>query len=86
MLGLKSEVVLDLSSVSHLLDLSNLFSSYFVAEQAVQNTEDIWFINYYSAHCGHCHELAPVVSDGILFLGYKCVNFTFFMAAIHASC
>ncbi|XP_067933321.1 dnaJ homolog subfamily C member 10-like [Watersipora subatra] len=28
-------------------------------EQAVANTRDIWFINFYSAHCGHCHELAP---------------------------
>ncbi|KAI3379249.1 hypothetical protein SNEBB_008379 [Seison nebaliae] len=28
-------------------------------EAAVKNSDTIWFINYYSAHCGHCHELAP---------------------------
>ena len=28
-------------------------------EQAVENTDDVWFINYYSTHCSHCHDLAP---------------------------
>lgn len=28
-------------------------------EQSVDGTEDIWFINFYSPHCSHCHELAP---------------------------
>ncbi|KAI0227084.1 DnaJ-like subfamily C member 10 [Lamellibrachia satsuma] len=28
-------------------------------EQSVENTDDIWFINYYSTHCSHCHDLAP---------------------------
>ncbi|GAB1598037.1 dnaJ homolog subfamily C member 10-like [Argonauta hians] len=29
-------------------------------ERSVEGTEDIWFINYYSPHCSHCHHLAPV--------------------------
>lgn len=33
------------------------------AEQSVDGTEDIWFINFYSPHCSHCHELAPTVSN-----------------------
>ncbi|CAG2199074.1 DNAJC10 [Mytilus edulis] len=28
-------------------------------EQSVEESGDTWFINYYSAHCGHCHDLAP---------------------------
>ncbi|XP_059482884.1 dnaJ homolog subfamily C member 10-like [Neocloeon triangulifer] len=28
-------------------------------EQSVENGEDIWFINFYSAMCSHCHQLAP---------------------------
>ncbi|XP_048776636.2 dnaJ homolog subfamily C member 10-like [Ostrea edulis] len=28
-------------------------------EQSVDETQDIWFINFYSPHCSHCHELAP---------------------------
>ncbi|KAJ8320691.1 hypothetical protein KUTeg_002278 [Tegillarca granosa] len=28
-------------------------------EQSVENTDDIWFVNFYSPHCSHCHELAP---------------------------
>ncbi|XP_067687759.1 dnaJ homolog subfamily C member 10-like [Haliotis asinina] len=28
-------------------------------EQSVEGTGDIWFINYYSPHCSHCHDLAP---------------------------
>lgn len=29
--------------------------------QAVDSTETIWFINFYSTQCSHCHELAPTV-------------------------
>ncbi|XP_029641498.1 dnaJ homolog subfamily C member 10 [Octopus sinensis] len=44
-------------------------------EQSVEGTEDIWFINYYSPHCSHCHHLAPVWRevarqlDGVLRIG-----------------
>ncbi|CAF0886173.1 unnamed protein product [Didymodactylos carnosus] len=43
--------------------------------QSIDGTQDIWFINYYSAQCGHCHELAPVwreiskILEGVIRIG-----------------
>lgn len=31
-----------------------------VSEQSVLNSNSLWFINFYSAMCSHCHTLAPV--------------------------
>lgn len=28
-------------------------------EQSVSGSEDVWFINFYSPHCSHCHTIAP---------------------------
>lgn len=28
-------------------------------EQSVEGTDDVWFVNFYSPHCSHCHTLAP---------------------------
>ncbi|KAK3756722.1 hypothetical protein RRG08_018446 [Elysia crispata] len=32
-------------------------------EQSVEGTGELWFINYYSTHCSHCHDLAPTWRD-----------------------
>ena len=31
----------------------------FVTDQSVLNSRSLWFINFYSDMCSHCHELAP---------------------------
>ncbi|XP_052812519.1 dnaJ homolog subfamily C member 10-like [Mya arenaria] len=28
-------------------------------EMSVESTDDVWFVNFYSGHCSHCHTLAP---------------------------
>lgn len=28
-------------------------------EVSVEGTDDVWFVNFYSTHCSHCHDLAP---------------------------
>ncbi|XP_048578142.1 dnaJ homolog subfamily C member 10 isoform X2 [Nematostella vectensis] len=33
--------------------------SYSDFQMSVEGSEDIWFINYYSPFCSHCHDLAP---------------------------
>ena len=32
-------------------------------EVSVEGSEDIWFINFYSPFCSHCHDLAPTVRE-----------------------
>ncbi|GFO05576.1 Dnaj homolog subfamily c member 10-like [Plakobranchus ocellatus] len=32
-------------------------------EQSVEGTGELWFINFYSTHCSHCHDLAPTWRD-----------------------
>ncbi|CAF0808672.1 unnamed protein product [Adineta steineri] len=43
--------------------------------QSVDGSQDVWFINFYSAQCSHCHDLAPVwreiskILEGVIRIG-----------------
>ncbi|CAF4064051.1 unnamed protein product, partial [Rotaria magnacalcarata] len=43
--------------------------------QSVDGSQDVWFINYYSPQCSHCHELAPAwreiskILEGVIRIG-----------------
>lgn len=39
-----------------------------MTELSVDGTDDVWFINFYSPQCSHCHELAPAVSTDVVVL------------------
>jgi len=44
------------------------FSCVHCTELSVDGTDDVWFINFYSPRCSHCHELAPAVSVSLTIL------------------
>lgn len=39
---------------------SKLFWFHVLSDAAV-NSGELWFVNFYSAGCSHCHDLAPTV-------------------------
>ena len=46
----------------------------FHTELSVDGTSDVWFINFYSPRCSHCHELAPAVCLALLAAISYCVQ------------
>lgn len=60
----KCKLLISLKNFRSILNYTfNMHLYHNFAEQSVDGTEDIWFINFYSPHCSHCHELAPTVSN-----------------------
>lgn len=48
-------------------------------DQSVVDSDDLYFVNFYSTFCSHCHDLAPTVSFSplILTLQYCLINSIF---------